>query len=68
MFMKTMAVGPLEPVESCVTGGMTVAMLLLLRYEMGGAPGSVTFGDCFIRLENAERAREAAMLESFGRL
>ncbi len=26
MFMKTIAVGPLEPIEFCVTGGATVAM------------------------------------------
>ena len=26
MFMKTMAVGPLEEVESCITGGMTLAI------------------------------------------
>lgn len=25
MFMKTMAVGPFDPVASCVTGGTTVA-------------------------------------------
>lgn len=29
MFMKTIAVGPLELVESCVTGGATVAMAAL---------------------------------------
>lgn len=28
MFIKTIAVGPLEPVLSCVTGGTTVAMHL----------------------------------------
>lgn len=27
MFMNTIAVGPLEPIESCVTGGATVAIL-----------------------------------------
>lgn len=27
MFMKTIAVGPLEPAELCVTGGATVAIL-----------------------------------------
>ena len=31
MFMKTMAVGPLEDVASCMTGGMTVAIDLLDR-------------------------------------
>lgn len=29
MFINTMAVGPFEPVASCVTGGATVAFALL---------------------------------------
>lgn len=29
MFIKTIAVGPFEPVASCVTGGATVALPLL---------------------------------------
>ena len=31
MFMKTMAVGPLEDMASCITGGTTVAIDLLER-------------------------------------
>jgi hypothetical protein len=35
MFIKTIAVGPLEPTELCVTGGATVALPLLHREAHG---------------------------------
>ena len=40
MFMKTMAVGPFEPAEFCVTGGATVALPLLQRWTDGDRAGA----------------------------
>lgn len=40
MFMNTMAVGPFEPAELCVTGGgATVALLLFQRWVHGDKTG-----------------------------
>lgn len=39
MFMNTMAVGPFEPTEFCVTGGATVALFLLQRWAHGDRAG-----------------------------
>lgn len=40
MFMKTMAVGPFEPAELCVTGGgATIALPLFQRWVHGDKTG-----------------------------
>lgn len=62
--MKTMAVGPFEPVEFCVTGGATVA-LPLLHVEAHGdrteAAGEVNVA----RLTTRPMGARIAMVEGY---
>lgn len=76
MFMKTMAVGPFEPAEFCVTGGgATVALPLFQRWVHGdqtGAAGEVhvarfTTCDKGVRIAIVEIKREKKAPGCYGR-
>ena len=61
MFMKTIAVGPLEPRELCVTGGATVAirhlcemrLLAVRRVEREATPARPLRAVCAAEHDNA---------------
>lgn len=53
MFMNTIAVGPLDPAEFCVTGGTTVAIDLSCAADC--------FGSAMVRGDEALRADVVAL-------
>ena len=66
MFMNTMAVGPLDPTEFCVTGGgATVALPLLQRWVHGDR--TVVAGDIHVaRFTACDKGVRIAIVKFLG--